>query len=160
MTHKNSHLRPKIALYEPDIPQNTAAIIRTCACLGADLEIIEPCGFLLSDKRFKRVVMDYMDEKMIKFYSGVDEFLKTKSKERIILLTTKASKSYNSFKFKINDTLLFGRESAGVPKKIHEIIKNKLKIPMMKKKRSLNIASSVAIVLAENLRQNKFINHG
>ena len=160
MTHKNSHLRPKMALYEPDIPQNTAAIIRTCACLGADLEIIEPCGFLLSDKRFKRVVMDYMDEKMIKFYSGVDEFLKAKSKERIILLTTKASKSYNSFKFKINDTLLFGRESAGVPKKIHEIIKNKLKIPMMKKKRSLNIASSVAIVLAENLRQNKFINHG
>tara|TARA_E500000331_G_scaffold346931_1_gene386425 strand:- start:6 stop:488 length:483 start_codon:yes stop_codon:yes gene_type:complete len=160
MTHKNSHLRPKIALYEPDIPQNTAAIIRTCACLGADLEIIEPCGFLLSDKRFKRVVMDYMDEKMIKFYSGVDEFLKAKSKERIILLTTKASKSYNSFKFKINDTLLFGRESAGVPKKIHEIIKNKLKIPMIKKKRSLNIASSVAIVLAENLRQNKFINHG
>ena len=160
MTHKNSHLRPKIALYEPDIPQNTAAIIRTCACLGADLEIIEPCGFLLSDKRFKRVVMDYMDEKMIKFYSGVDEFLKVKSKERIILLTTKASKSYTSFKFKINDTLLFGRESAGVPKKIHRIIKNKLKIPMMKKKRSLNIASSVAIVLAENLRQNKFINHG
>ena len=160
MTHKNSHLRPKIALYEPDIPQNTAAIIRTCACLGADLEIIEPCGFLLSDKRFKRVVMDYIDEKMIKFYSGVDEFLKAKSKERIILLTTKASKSYNSFKFKINDTLLFGRESAGVPKKIHEIIKNKLKIPMMKKKRSLNIASSVAIVLAENLRQNKFINQG
>ena len=160
MTHKNSHLRPKIALYEPDIPQNTAAIIRTCACLGADLEIIEPCGFLLSDKRFKRVVIDYIDEKMIKFYSGVDEFLKAKSKERIILLTTKASKSYNSFKFKINDTLLFGRESAGVPKKIHEIIKNKLKIPMMKKKRSLNIASSVAIVLAENLRQNKFIDHG
>ena len=160
MTHKNSHLRPKIALYEPDIPQNTAAIIRTCACLGADLEIIEPCGFLLSDKRFKRVVMDYMDEKMIKFYSGVDEFLKAKSKERIILLTTKASKSYTSFKFKINDTLLFGRESAGVPKKIHGIINNKLKIPMMKKKRSLNIASSVAIVLAENLRQNKFINHG
>ncbi len=160
MTHKNSRLRPKIALYEPDIPQNTAAIIRTCACLGADLEIIEPCGFLLSDKRFKRVVMDYMDEKMIKFYSGIDHFFKTKSKERIILLTTKGSKSYSSFKFKINDTLLFGRESAGVPQKIHKIIKNRLKIPMMRKKRSLNIASSVAIVLAESLRQNKFINHG
>ena len=160
MTHKNSHLRPKIALYEPDIPQNTAAIIRTCACLGADLEIIEPCGFLLNDKRLRRVVMDYMDEKMIKFYSGVDHFLDAKSEDRIILLTTKASKSYCSFKFKINDTLLFGRESAGVPKKIHSIIKNKLKIPMMKKKRSLNIASSVAIVLAENLRQNKFINYG
>ena len=160
MTHKNKHLKPKIALYEPDIPQNTAAIIRTCACLGADLEIIQPCGFLINDKRFKRVAMDYMDEKMIKFYSSAEEFFKTKSKQRVILMTTKASKSYSSFKFKINDTLLFGRESAGVPQKIHKIIENKLKIPMMKKKRSLNIASSVAIVLAENLRQNKFINNG
>ena len=160
MTHKNSHLRPKIALYEPDIPQNTAAIIRTCACLGADLEIIQPCGFLINDKRFKRVTMDYIDEKMIKFYSSSEEFFKVKSKQRVILMTTKATKPYDSFKFKINDTLLFGRESAGVPRKIHRIIKNKLKIPMMKKKRSLNIASSVDIVLAENLRQNKFINHG
>ena len=160
MTHKNKHLRPKIALYEPDIPQNTAAIIRTCACLGADLEIIKPCGFLINDKRFKRVAMDYGDEKMIKFYSSAEEFFKTKSKQRSILITTKASKSYSSFKFKINDTLLFGRESAGVPQKIHRTIENKLKIPMMKKKRSLNLASSVAIVLAENLRQNKFINHG
>ena len=84
------NLRPKIALYEPDIPQNTAAIIRTCACLGADLEIIEPCGFLFSDKRFKRVVMDYMDEKMIKFYQSSDEFFKSKKNERVILLTTKS----------------------------------------------------------------------
>ena len=157
MTHKNSHLRPKIALYEPDIPQNTAAIIRTCACLGADLEIIQPCGFLINDKRFKRVAMDYVDKKMIKFYSSAEEFFKAKSKQRVILMTTKASKSYSSFKFKINDTLLFGRESAGVPQKIHRIIENKLKIPMMKKKRSLNIASSVAIVLAESMRQNKLI---
>ena len=157
MTHKNSHLRPKIALYEPDIPQNTAAIIRTCACLGADLEIIQPCGFLINDKRFKRVAMDYVDEKMIKFYSCAEEFFKAKSKQRVVLMTTKASKSYSSFKFKINDTLLFGRESAGVPQKIHRIIENKLKIPMMKKKRSLNIASSVAIVLAESMRQNKLI---
>ena len=157
MTHKNKHLRPKIALYEPDIPQNTAAIIRTCACLGADLEIIQPCGFLINDKRFKRVAMDYIDEKLIKFYSCAEEFFKAKSKQRVILMTTKASKSYSSFKFKINDTLLFGRESAGVPHKIHRIIENKLKIPMMKKKRSLNIASSVAIVLAESMRQNKLI---
>jgi len=160
MTHKNKHLRPKIALYEPDIPQNTAAIIRTCACLGADLEIIQPCGFLINDKRFKRVAMDYIDEKMIKFYSSAEDFFKAKSEQRVILMTTKASKLYSSFKFKINDTLLFGRETAGVPQKIHRIIKNKLKIPMMKKKRSLNIATSVAIVLAENLKQNKFINHG
>ena len=134
MTHKNKHLRPKIALYEPDIPQNTAAIIRTCACLGADLEIIQPCGFLINDKRFKRVAMDYVDEKMIKFYSSAEEFFKAKSKQRVILMTTKATKSYSSFKFKINDTLLFGRESAGVPQKIHKTIENKLKIPMMKKK--------------------------
>ena len=160
MTHKNKHLRPKIALYEPDIPQNTAAILRTCACLGADLEIIQPCGFLINDKRFKRVAMDYMDEKMIKFYSCAQEFFKAKSKQRVILMTTKSSKSYSSFKFKMDDTLLFGRESAGVPQKIHKLINNKLKIPMVKKKRSLNIATSVAIVLAENLRQNKFINHG
>ena len=156
------NLRPKIALYQPDIPQNTAAIIRTCSCLGADLEIIEPCGFLFSDKRFKRVVMDYMDKKMIKFYQNFDEFFnyKKKKNKRIILMTTKASVSYASFKFKIDDTILFGRESAGAPKKIHSLIKNKLKIPIMNNKRSLNIATSVSIVLSENLRQNKFINYG
>ena len=108
-------IRPKIALYEPDIPQNTAAIIRTCACLGADLEIIEPCGFLFSDKRFKRVVMDYMDEKMIKFYKSSEEFFTLKKNQRILLMTTKGSKSYTNFNFKNDDTLLFGRESAGVP---------------------------------------------
>jgi len=150
------NLRPKIALYEPDIPQNTAAIIRTCACLGADLEIIEPCGFLFSDKRFKRVVMDYMDEKMIKFYQSSDEFFKSKKDQRIILLTTKSSESYASFRFKNNDTLLFGRESAGVPNYVHNSIKYKLKIPMMSDKRSLNIASSVAIILSENLRQTGY----
>ena len=83
--------RPKIALYEPDIPQNTAAIIRTCACLGAKLEIIEPCGFLFSDKRFKRVVMDYMDEKTIEFYQSSEHFFNSKKNERIILMTTKGS---------------------------------------------------------------------
>ena len=149
-------LRPKIALYEPDIPQNTAAIIRTCACLGANLEIIEPCGFLLTDKRFKRVVMDYMDEKMIKFYQNSDEFFKSKKDQRVILLTTKSAESYTSFKFKNDDTLLFGRESAGVPDHVHDLIKYRLKIPMMSNKRSLNIASSVAIILSENLRQTNF----
>tara|TARA_B100001540_G_C15698810_1_gene592827 strand:- start:386 stop:868 length:483 start_codon:yes stop_codon:yes gene_type:complete len=160
MTHKPTNLRPKIALYEPDIPQNTAAIIRTCSCLGADLEIIEPCGFLFHDRRFKRVVMDYMDGIKIKFYSNFEDFFKLKKEERIILMTTKGSKSYNTFDFKINDTILFGRESAGVPEKIHNLVNTKLRIPMMNNKRSLNIASSVAITLAENLRQNKFIKNG
>ena len=153
------NLGPKIALYEPDIPQNTAAIIRTCSCLGAMIEIIEPCGFMFNDKRFKRVAMDYLDEKMIKFYPNDKEFFKFKKKknERIILMTTKASVSYSSFNFKINDTILFGRESAGVPEKIHKLVDNRLKIPLKFKKRSLNIASSVAIVLAESMRQNKII---
>jgi len=149
-------LRPKIALYEPDIPQNTAAIIRTCSCLGADLEIIEPSGFLFDDKRFKRVVMDYMDKKIIKFYQSSDEFFKSKKDQRIILITTKSANSYAAFKFESNDTLLFGRESAGVPDHVHASIKYKLKIPMINNKRSLNIATSVAIILSENLRQISF----
>ena len=147
----------KIALFEPDIPQNTAAIIRTCACLGAKLEIIEPCGFLLSDKRFKRVAMDYLNEKDIKFYKSADDFFRHKENQRIILMTTKASISYTKFKFNDNDTILFGRESAGVPVNVHKLIKNKLKIPMKDNKRSLNIASSVAIILAESLKQNELI---
>ena len=159
MSHEMMKLRPKIALYEPDIPQNTGAIIRICSCLGADLEIIEPCGFLFNDKRFKRVVMDYMDEKMIKFYRDHNDFFESKKNQRVILMTTKASVPYATFNFKINDTILFGRESAGVPEKIHALINKKLKIPMINNKRSLNIASSVAIILAENLRQNKFFNN-
>ncbi len=157
MTHNYMIEGPKIALFEPDIPQNTAAIIRTCACLGAKLEIIEPCGFLLSDKRFKRVVMDYMDEKEIKIYESSNHFFKTKENQRIILMTTKASISYTEFKFEKNDTILFGRESAGVPENVHTLIKNRLKIPMKNNKRSLNIASSVAIILAESLKQNNLI---
>ena len=157
MKNINSNGGLKIALYEPDIPQNTAAIIRTCACLGAKLEIIEPCGFLLSDKRFKRVVMDYMEEKDIKFYKSSNDFFKYKESQRIVLMTTKASISYTKFKFDQNDTILFGRESAGVPESMHKLIKNRLKIPMKNEKRSLNIASSVAIILAESLRQTKFI---
>jgi tRNA (cytidine/uridine-2'-O-)-methyltransferase len=157
MTHNSTKHGPKIALFEPDIPQNTAAIIRTCSCLGAKLEIIEPCGFLLSDKRFKRVVMDYMNEKEIKFYQSSDEFFNSKKNQRVILMTTKASLSYTEFKFDKNDTILFGRESAGVPDKIHKIVKDRLKIPMKNKMRSLNIASSVAIILAESLKQTKLI---
>ena len=149
--------RPNIALYEPDIPQNTAAIIRTCACLGAKLEIIEPCGFLLSDKRFKRVVMDYMDLEQIEFYQSSEKFFEKKQNQRIVLMTTKGSISYTEFKFKSDDTILFGRESAGVPEKVHKLIKDRLKIPMNDKVRSLNIASSVAIVLAESLRQTELI---
>ena len=156
MTQNLSNQRPKIALFEPDIPQNTAAIIRTCACLGAKLEIIEPCGFLFSDKRFKRVVMDYFNEKDINFYQSADEFFHEKRNDRIILMTTKASVSYTQFKFQRNDTILFGRESAGVPNEVHKTLDKRLKIPMENNKRSLNLASSVAIILAECLKQTKW----
>ena len=157
MTHKGQISVPKIALYEPDIPQNTAAIIRTCSCLGAFLEIIEPCGFLLSDKRFRRVVMDYLDESMIKTYKSSEEFFNAKKNERVILMTTKASRSYTDFKFKNGDTLLCGRESSGVPQKVHKIMRHRIKIPMIEKKRSLNLASSVAIILSENIRQTNYL---
>ena len=157
MTQNLINHGPKIALFEPDIPQNTAAIIRTCACLGVKLEIIEPCGFLLNDRRFRRVVMDYMDEKNIRFYKSSDHFFNSKKNQRIILMTTKASISYTKFKFDKNDTILFGRESAGVPRRVHEMINNKLKIPMKNSKRSLNLSTSVAITLAESLKQTGLI---
>ena len=146
-----------IALYKPDIPQNTAAIIRLSACLKLKIHIIEPCGFNLHDPRFKRVVMDYMGFSKIFRYEDYDKFLSKNKKKRIVLMTTKAKKNYHRFIFKKNDILLFGRESAGVPDSLHKTIKNKVKVPMNKKTRSLNVAMSVAIISAEALRQNNLL---
>ena len=146
-----------IALYKPDIPQNTAAIIRLGACLKLKIHIIEPCGFDLHDPRFKRVVMDYLGFGKIFRYEDYENFLSKNKKRRIVLMTTKAKKNFIRFNFKKNDILLFGRESAGVPENIHKIVKDRLKIPMINTKRSLNIATSVAIILAESLKQTKLI---
>ena len=146
-----------IALYKPDIPQNTAAIIRLSACLNLKIHIIEPCGFNLHDSRFKRVVMDYMGMSRIFRYQDYDDFLKNNKDKRIVLMTTKAKKHYHKFKFKKNDMMLFGRESAGVPESLHKTIKNRIKVPMNKKTRSLNVAMSVAIISAEALRQNNLL---
>ena len=143
-----------IALYQPDIPQNTAAIIRLCTCFDATLEIIEPCGFRLNDKRLKKVAMDYMDKSKIVIHTSYENFLKKKKDSRIILMTTKAKKSYNNFRFKLRDTLLFGRESQGVPKVVHNNSYDRLKIPLNKNSRSLNVGMAVAITLSEALRQN------
>ena len=156
-THFKSSTLIKVALYEPDIPQNTAAIVRLCACFGVRLDIIEPCGFFLSDKRFKRVVMDYINKCKIKSFKDFTEFKKDKKNERIILMTTKAKKKYFDFKFNKNDTILFGRESAGVPQLVHKSVDYKLIIPIQKETRSLNIVSSVAITLAEALKQNHYL---
>ena len=152
-SHFKSSTLIKVALYQPDIPQNTAAIVRLCACFGARLDIIEPCGFFLSDKRFKRVVMDYINKCKIKSFKNFAAFKKDKRNERIILMTTKAKKKYFDFKFNQNDTILFGRESAGVPSLVHESVDYKLTIPIQKGVRSLNVVSSVAIALAEALKQ-------
>jgi tRNA (cytidine/uridine-2'-O-)-methyltransferase len=146
-----------IALYKPDIPQNTAAIIRLGACLNLKIHIIEPCGFNLHDSRFKRVVMDYMGMSRIFRYEDYDDFLKKNKDKRIVLMTTKAKKHYHKFKFKKNDMMLFGKESAGVPENLHKTIKNRIKVPMNKKTRSLNVAMSVAIISAEALRQNNLL---
>jgi len=143
-----------IALYQPDIPQNTAAIIRLCTCFDTTLEIIEPCGFHLDDKRLKRVAMDYMDKSKIVIHRSYENFLKRKKDSRVILMTTKGKKKYNNFKFKQKDTLLFGRETEGVPKIVHNKSYQSLKIPLKKNSRSLNIGMAVAITLSEALRQN------
>ena len=146
-----------IALYQPDIPQNTAAVIRLCACFGTTLEIIEPCGFQLNDKRLKRVAMDYLNKSKIKTYSSYENFLIKKKGSRIILMTTKAKKNYVNFKFNHNDTMLFGRESEGVPKIVHSKSYQRLKIPLKNNARSLNVATAVAITLSEALRQNSIL---
>ena len=143
-----------IALYQPDIPQNTAAIIRLCSCFNATLEIIEPCGFYLNDKRLKRVVMDYLDKSKIIIYKSYRDFLNKKKNSRIILMTTKAKKNYNNFKFRPKDTILFGRESEGAPRVVHKNSSQRLRIPLKKNARSLNISMAVAITLSEALRQN------
>ena len=143
-----------IALYQPDIPQNTAAIIRLCSCFDTILEIIEPCGFNLKDKRLKKVAMDYLSKSKIITHKSYEKFLQQKKKSRIILMTTKAKKKYNHFKFKENDTLLFGRESEGVPEIVHKNSFERLVIPLNKKARSLNVGMAAAITLSEALRQN------
>ena len=144
-----------IALYKPDIPQNTASILRLCACLRLKMHIIEPCGFNLNDSRFKRVVMDYIEQSSIIRYESFKELLNKNKKSRVILMSTKAKKSLFKFNFKNNDIILLGRESKGVPEYIHRDTKNRLKIPISPQTRSLNVAIAASISAAEALRQIK-----
>ena len=145
----------RIALYQPDIPQNTGNIFRLGACLGVSIDIIEPTGFIFDDKRFKRSAMDYLDHIDYKRHIDWQHFYDWKKENnfRLILMTTKSQKSLYNFKFNPSDILLFGRESAGVPKNIHNIVDHRLKIPMKGGVRSINLSSSVALVLGEGLRQ-------
>ena len=145
----------RIALYQPDIPQNTGNIFRLGACLGVSIDIIEPTGFIFDDKRFKRSAMDYLDHIDYKRHIDWQHFYDWKKENnfRLIQLTTKSQESLYKFKFNPSDILLFGRESAGVPKNIHNIVDHRLKIPMKGGVRSINLSSSVALVLGEGLRQ-------
>lgn len=143
----------RLALFEPDIPQNTGTLIRLGACLGVSVDIIEPCGFTFSDRSLRRAGMDYVERATIDRHASWAAFLKKEGKNRIILLSTRAAEPYTGFKFEPDDILLLGRESAGVPDEVHERADARVLIPMAEGARSLNVALAWAMVLGEAMRQ-------
>ena len=145
----------RIALYEPDIPQNTGTILRLCACLGAEAHIIEPAGFPVTDRAFRRAGMDYLDQIAITRHGSFAAFEDWRARQRLtlVLLTTRATERYLDHAFRDDQVLLFGRESAGVPETVHAAADVSLRIPMREGFRSLNIAVAVALVAGEALRQ-------
>ncbi|MDD2325020.1 MAG: tRNA (cytidine(34)-2'-O)-methyltransferase [Alphaproteobacteria bacterium] len=143
----------RLALYQPDMPTNTGSMLRLGACLGVPLDIIEPCGFIWDDKRLHRVAMDYIDHINVTRHQSWEVFQKAKGGRRLVLLSTKASIPYTDFAFHPDDTLMVGRESAGVPDDVHEACEGRVLIPMAAGLRSLNVALSAAMVLGEAVRQ-------
>ena len=146
----------RLALYQPDIPQNAGSLMRLCACLGVAMDIIEPCGFLLSDRNFRRAGMDYRAGVDLTRHESWERFVSdfgAKSAGRLLLLTTRAAEPYSGFAFAPGDTILVGRESAGVPEAVHARADARLLIPMRPGMRSLNVAQAAAMVLGEALRQ-------
>ncbi|MDP2206868.1 MAG: tRNA (cytidine(34)-2'-O)-methyltransferase [Alphaproteobacteria bacterium] len=143
----------RLALYQPDIPQNTGTLMRLCACLDVPMDIIEPCGFILSDKNLRRAGMDYLESLDLTRHASFDDFRAAIPARRIVLLTTKAAQSYVDFTFAPDDTLLLGRESAGVPEDVHAACTQRVIIPMAAGMRSLNVAVTGAMALGEALRQ-------
>ena len=143
----------RLALYQPDIPQNTGTLMRLCAAMNVPLDIVEPCGFAFDEKKIRRSAMDYMDHLDMARHSNWDQFQEAKGPRRLILLTTKAAVPYTEFEFQANDILLAGRESAGVPDDVHNAADARIVVPMHPGLRSLNVAVSCAMVLGEALRQ-------
>ncbi len=143
----------RLALLEPDIPQNVGTILRLGACMGVPVDIIEPCGFILEDRRLRRAGMDYIALSNMTRHRAWEEFLKGKQGGRLVLLTTAAPVDCYGFSFDPADTLLLGRESAGVPAEVHAVADARLRIPMAPGARSLNVALAAAMVLGEALRQ-------
>lgn len=146
---------PDLALYQPDIPQNTGTILRMAACLGISVHLIEPAGFALSDKNFKRAGMDYLDRACLVRHIdwAAFETWRREQRRRLVLMTTRGATPYADFAFSADDILLMGRESAGVPEEVHLAADARLVIPMVEGARSLNIALSAAMVAGEALRQ-------
>ena len=151
----------RISIFQPDIPQNLGALLRVSACLNVPLDIIEPCGFAFSEKKLKRTAMDYINNAdfrtFIDYQSFKDQQKKESPQSRVILLTTKSRKNYLDFGFQKNDTLLLGRESAGVPKYVHESVDDAVTIEMPGKGRSLNVVVSCVMVLSEAIRQTRYL---
>lgn len=145
----------RLALFEPDIPQNAAALIRLASCVEIGIDIIEPCGFLFSDKGFRRAGMDYLETAELVRHDSWSAFLTQAKSRRIVLLTSKGTTSFLDFAFKKTDILLLGRESAGAPAYVHETADARLRIPMKRGARSINVAQAGAMVLGEALRQTK-----
>lgn len=143
----------RLALYEPDIPQNLGAFIRLAACLGTALDIIEPCGFPVDDRRIRRAAMDYVDLARIRRHASWVAFRRDQGPGRLVLLTTTGATSLPQARFEPHDILLVGRESAGVPPDVHEAADLRVRVPMQKGARSLNVALAAAMVLSEALRQ-------
>jgi len=142
-----------LALFQPDIAQNAATLIRLGACLGVSIDVIEPCGFIFSDRNFRRAGMDYLDQANVTGHASWSAFLQNRAPGRIVLLTTKSTEPYSTFDFRPDDTLLLGRESAGVPDDVHATADARLCIPLRAGLRSLNVALAGAMVLGEALRQ-------
>ena len=143
----------RLALFEPDIPQNLGAFIRLAACLGVPLDVIEPCGFPVDDKRIRRAAMDYYDLAAITRHASWNAFQRDRAAGRLVLLTTAGATRFPDAAFQPDDTLLLGRESAGVPAEVHAAADLRLRVPLQKSLRSLNVATAAAMVLGEALRQ-------
>ena len=150
----------RLALFQPDIPQNTGTLLRLGACLDVEVDIIEPCGYIFSEKTLKRAGMDYLDLVKYRRHHSWEHFLQYRAEHpeeygRIVLLTTKASEPYYDFKFQPNDIILMGRDSAGVPEEVHQTADARLLIPMNHNARSINVAVSAVMVVGECLRQTQ-----
>ncbi len=143
----------RIALYQPDIPQNAGAVFRLAACLNLPVDIIEPAGFVLNDANLRRVGMDYLDQTQITRHISWGAYVRDTKPARLVLLTTTATQRHVDFKFDANDTLMVGRESSGVPDEVHNCAEARIRIPMLPEARSLNVVTALTFALGEALRQ-------